>query len=203
MIKTRDSAIAELSSLQRKVKTLKASVHLLPDELGSLKRCESTHGNLEVMSRKLASAQSDITDMVTGVHRDTVRSYGFIRRRVDEVLVKASSRLKEAFDRETRCLQQGVRDAVRIAAEETCGSFANASVAIGKMLGVSFGRTAGTRKSAKPGALLSHSKSRGAQACASSSRLSSGHGPRKKAPKKAGSSSSGAHDPGVQSKYGA
>lgn len=86
---------------------------LLGAELDSLKRRESTNYDLEVMTRKVADAQGDITDIVTGLLRDIVSSYDSIVTEVDGVFVAISRRLKEAFNRGARCLKQSVRDGVR------------------------------------------------------------------------------------------
>lgn len=111
--------------------------------------------------------------------------------------------MKEAFDSEARSAQQSVCDAVREAAKETRGSFANASAAIDKKLIVIVGRGAGTDKSAWLVTSLLHTASRGAQAGASSSRPSLGHGPQKEAPQSATPNLPGAHDPPDHSEYGA
>lgn len=93
MIKARISAFAKSNNRQRKLKALKERVHLLGDELDSLKRRESTNRDLEVTTRKVADAQSDITIKVAGLHRDFVSLYKSTCRGVDVALVEISRRL--------------------------------------------------------------------------------------------------------------
>lgn len=108
--------------------------------------------------------------------------YDFNLHCVDEALVNVSRRLKKVFDREAWNVQQSACDGARGAAEKTGGSFANALVAIYKRLGFIVGQDAGTGESARPEASSSHTASRAAQAGASSTCPSSGHGSRKRAP---------------------
>lgn len=82
-----------------------ARVLLLGGKLDLQRRSESTKYDLEVITRKVEDTQGDNTDMVTGLHQDTVGLYAFIRHGVDEVLVKVSGRLKKAFDVEARNLR--------------------------------------------------------------------------------------------------
>lgn len=91
-------------------------MRLLSDELDLLKRRESTNCYMELMTRKVADAQGGIFSMVTGSHRDTVRSYNSVRRGADVALGEVSRRLIRAFDCEARSLQPSVRDVVRSAA---------------------------------------------------------------------------------------
>lgn len=70
--KPRDSAIAESSNRQREEKALDARWLLLGDKTVLLKRRESKNCDLETMTRKVADAQGETTDMVTGLHRDMV-----------------------------------------------------------------------------------------------------------------------------------
>lgn len=73
-------------------------MRILGNELDFLKRRESPNCELEVMTRIVADAKSNITDTVTWLHRDTVSSYNSVRRGVDGALVEVGTRLKEAFD---------------------------------------------------------------------------------------------------------
>lgn len=68
MIKARDSAFAEWNNRQRKVRAFETRVRLPGKELDSLKRCESTNCDVEVMTCKVADAQGNNTDIVTGSH---------------------------------------------------------------------------------------------------------------------------------------
>lgn len=104
-----------------------------------MKRRESTHCDLVIITRNAADAQSDTTNTVTGLHQETVSFYHCIRCGVDGALVKVRRRLTEVFDCEARSLQQSVCKAVCRAAEGTCKSFTNAPVAIDKRLRLAAG----------------------------------------------------------------
>lgn len=203
IVKARDSAVAKSGSRQKEVKALEARVRMLGGEMDSLKRRESANSDLEVMTRKIVNAQGDITNVVTGLHRDAVSSYDSIRGRFDGALVEVSRRRKEAFDRKAQSLQQSVGEAVRGAPEGSRWSFVSAPAAIDKNLGIIVGRAAETGGSAKPKAASSHSASRGAQAGASRDRPSSGQGWRKEAFSNAMLNLPGAYDPRDHSGYGA
>lgn len=140
MVKAREQVVEDSESRQWQVRALKTRAHMLGDKLDSLKCRESTNFKVEVKIRKVIETQSDITDLVTGLHCKAVRSYDFFSRGVDGALVEVSRYLKEAFARKTQNLQQIVRDTVRRAVEEIQGSFVDASGLIDKWLGVIVGR---------------------------------------------------------------
>lgn len=68
---------------------------------------------------KVANARGDVVNIVKGLHRDNVGANKSIHCNVDQSLVSVSKRLKEAFNREARSLQQVVCDAVRVVVETT------------------------------------------------------------------------------------
>lgn len=103
-------------------------MRLLGVEWDLLTRRVSTNCDLEVTTRKVASAQGDTTDTVTGLHQDTLSSYDSIWGGVYGTLVVVRRRQKTSFDREARSLRDCVCDAVRGAANETHGLLANASL---------------------------------------------------------------------------
>lgn len=114
-------------------------MRILDNEMDSLKRKVSTNYDLVAMTCKAADAKSNTTDIVIGLHQETVSSFDFDCRVVDGAVIEVSRRLKKAFVCEARSLQQIVRDPVRAAAKGTCGRFACAPVAIDKSLRVIFG----------------------------------------------------------------
>lgn len=76
--------------------------------------------------------------------------YDYIRRRFAEAIVTVSEQLKQASDREASGLREGVRDAVRAAAQSMQDPFDGAPVAAGKSLGVIIECADATGKSARP-----------------------------------------------------
>lgn len=135
--KASDAAVLESDIRLREVRALDARVRMFCDKLYSLKRCKSANCDLELITLNVVDAQSDITNLATMLHRrSTVTSCDSIRCSVDEALVEISRRLIEAFDCEARNLQQGIREAVRAAAEGTWGPSAGASGAVDKSLGL-------------------------------------------------------------------
>lgn len=75
------------------------------------------------MTCKVADAQGDTTDLVTGVHHEAESLYDSICRWVDWALVEVSRRLEMASEHEAQNLQQSGRDTVRGAAKKNQGSF--------------------------------------------------------------------------------
>lgn len=88
----------------RALRTLNAHVSILCYQLDLLKRRDSTNYELVVTIRRIADAQGDITNLVTGIYRNTVTSYDSSFCSVVEALVDLSKRLKEDFDREVHSL---------------------------------------------------------------------------------------------------
>lgn len=77
---THDATVAKSNNRRKEVRALEARLHILGAKLNLLKRCESPNCDMEVITRKVADTQDNITNMVTGLHRNTVRSYDSIRR---------------------------------------------------------------------------------------------------------------------------
>lgn len=73
-------------------------MRVLGDESDSNKRRKSTNCDIKVMTREVADAQVDITNLLAGLHQNAVRSYDSIGRGVDGVSVDVSRCLKEAFN---------------------------------------------------------------------------------------------------------
>lgn len=121
------------------------------------------------------------------------------RRGLNQSLVDVSKCAKKAFDREAWSLQQCVRDAVRVAAKSTLGSFANAPGTFDRILGVLLGRVNDTGESAKLKTSLSRTKSSDAQADTSNNQAKSTGVP----PNASKPSLSAAHDPGDHAGCGA
>lgn len=136
MEKARVAAVSELDEWLRKVRTLAALVQLMCDELGTSKRCKLTNCDPEVATRKVVNAQSDITILITELHRNAVSSYSSICRSVEVALVAVRKRLKIVFDRETGSLQQCVRNAIGVAGGSSRGLRADGPGAIDKSLPV-------------------------------------------------------------------
>lgn len=103
--------------------------------------------------------------------------YNSTRRSAIGALVGVCKCLKEALDREAGSHQQGVRDAVCVAAESTWSLFVDAPGATDKILGLIVGRTTCTGDSAGPGTASSRTASWDAHADASSSWAKSTNGP--------------------------
>lgn len=181
-VMARDLAVAKQSNRHREVKALEAPELMLGVEMDLLERREATNSDLEVKACNVADAQGDNSDMVTGLHQETVMLYNSICGGLDEAFVEVSRRLKEAIDREAQSLQQSVRDVVRGAEEQTRGSFANAPVSIDKRLELIVGRAAATGESAEPKAPSSYIASRDALAGASREPPNSNHGAQKVGP---------------------
>lgn len=118
------------------MRALGAHVRMLGDKLESVKRRELPNCDLDMVARKVADAQGDTTNLASGLHRKTVRSYDSIRLGVDGALVEVSKPLKEAFDREAQSLQQSDHNAVCRAANATGRLSVNLQVANYKRLGV-------------------------------------------------------------------
>lgn len=110
----------------------------LCDEPILLKRCESMNCDLDVITRKAADLQGNITSLVTRLYQSSVTSYSFTRCNVNGALIEISKHLKEVFDRGARSLPQGVREAVRAAAESTRSLPAGASCAVNKSMGLTW-----------------------------------------------------------------
>lgn len=87
MTKRSDAADVKLNHQKIVVRVLEAHVHLRGDMLEPHKRFESTNCVIEVMTRKVADAQCNISVVVTGLKRGTVRSYDSICQEVDGALV--------------------------------------------------------------------------------------------------------------------
>lgn len=80
-------------------------------EFDSFKQDESTGGNTEVVSHKVADAKIDIKSTVNGWRRDTFDSYVTIRHNVDQSCVTVSKHLKRMFGWEAEGLEQNALDA--------------------------------------------------------------------------------------------
>lgn len=181
-MKARCSAIADSDSLYTEVRALEARVRMLSDELDSLKSCESTGCDLEVMPHKVADAQNNTTDLVTSLHRDTLSLYDSICHAGNSALVQIIRHLGEAFGREVQNLQQIAHDTVCGAAKEARGLFANMFSAIDKWLGVIVERAAYTGALTRRRAYSSRNASWDAQAKAPSNLTSFLRVPRKELP---------------------
>lgn len=90
MIEKRVSAAATSCSRQREVNALEVRVLMLGNDSDPLKRQESTNCDLEAMTCQVSDAQGKTTNMVTGLLRDMVSSYVFIRHGVDGAFVEVS-----------------------------------------------------------------------------------------------------------------
>lgn len=167
MGKARDLEVADSNSRWREVKVLEARLHMLCNELDSLKRYESASCDLEVIAHKAVNAQCNTTNLVIELRRNTVRPDDVFCRCADAALVEVIRCVMEAFNWEARSVQQGVRDAVYAAAEETYDSFVGAPGAIDMSLGVIAERAAFTGGSAVPEASLSPTAIQDAHAAAS------------------------------------
>lgn len=152
---------------------------------------------------KVADAQWDIADMVSGLHRVTVSSNNFICHGFDGVLVVICKRVKELFDRSAPRLQECVRNAVCRAAKETCVSLANEVVANDMRPGGVVDRVCGTNELIKTKASLSQTTSRDAQVGSARNRPISNHRSRKETPQSVKPNMRGARDCFDHSGYGA
>lgn len=90
MIKARDAPLLISDGRLRKVRALDALVCMLRDILDLRQRCESTNCSLEVITRKVADAQGDITNPATRLHENTTSFYDDICRNVDGAIVEVS-----------------------------------------------------------------------------------------------------------------
>lgn len=73
--KALDVAVPNFDGWMREVRPPEVRVRMLCDELGSLKRRESMICNLEANTCKVAEAQGDTVNLITGLHWNTVWSY--------------------------------------------------------------------------------------------------------------------------------
>lgn len=119
----------------------------------------STNCDMEAVTRNVADLQGNITDIVTGLNRDTVRSCDSVCWDVEGALLIASKRLREAFNCKTRSLRQIVLGAMRRAAKEARSSFFKAQSAIVKRSKVVIGQTSSIGRSASTGDFLSYNAS--------------------------------------------
>lgn len=113
--KARDDAIATATEQSRQTKMVEARLGGMKDELDSFKQKESTDRGMEVIYCKAAFTEGVINNLADGLRRDTFDSYANMRHNVDQSFVVVVKLLKKMPDHEAMDLQQGDRDALRIA----------------------------------------------------------------------------------------
>lgn len=92
MKKAHVSAVADSDGRMREVWVLEAHKRMWCDQSDLLKRLTSKNCYLEAITHKVAASQSDITKLVTRLHRCTVRSYNSIRLSVGRALFEVNGK---------------------------------------------------------------------------------------------------------------